>query len=214
MSSAQMDALIVRHLADIDTAAKRIIHNVQVEVGKALDEVAEEWADAQGWTGVFEWDENELALYPPEWGYKEPGSEDTSRSAYFYLYAGQGDDFGETSDLDQFWLTRLTGSGRGQLGFWWEYEKGVVAPRGKRWKQFVRSYIERLQGKGFTYDEESGLFFLPVRVDREALALAIENETIEDALEPLKKALDLCLGAKAIFDEMLATARIQFKSEE
>jgi predicted RNase H-like HicB family nuclease len=206
-----MDALIVRHLSDIDTAAKRLSYSLEAQVGKAIDGIVEAWAEKNGWNGTFEWDQNELSVVPPEWKYRENGADEDSRSAWFYLYAGQGDDFDSTNDLDYFWLTRLCGSGRGELGFWWEYEKGSIAPKGRKWKQFVRPYIERARETGFTYDEESGLFFIPVRVEPEFLAQAIENESIEDALQPIEMALEACIAAKPVFDEILDAARAQFK---
>ncbi|MBD2745798.1 hypothetical protein IC232_03715 [Microvirga sp. BT688] len=212
MSSNQMDALIVRHLSDIDAAARRLSYELEAKVGKAIDVLIEEWAEKSGWEGSFSWDQVDLYFYPKEWEYTEEGSDEPSQYGYFYLYSGPGDNFDDNAQVDYFWLTRLCGAGRGELAFWWEYEKGTVAPKGKKWKQFVNPYIERLKAAGFNYHEDDGIFYRPVRVDAESLAKAVENESIEDALKPIEAALEACLAAQPIFDEILTAAKSHFKA--
>lgn len=214
MSSVEMDALIIRHLADIDAATKRLYYNIQEQVGKAIDDVTESWTKQNEWEGLFNWDQEHLIVYPRQWTYAEPGSDKNHRLAWFELDAGQGDDLVNDDRLDYFWLTRLCRAGRGELALWWKYEKGKFALTRPKWKQFVRPYIEKVLATGFTYDESRGLFFLPVRVELQSLAQAIETEAIEDALQSIDLALNACLAAKPIFDEILSTAKAQFSNDE
>jgi hypothetical protein len=92
--------------------------------------------------------------------------------------------------------------------FRWHYgaELGATKPK---WKKFVQAYVQRIGKAGFTY-EESGLFFRPVRVETEKLAVAVEEDTVDAVLEPVRKALDQLLVAKPEFDAMLKSAKKHF----
>jgi hypothetical protein len=214
MSTEKLDALIVRNLRDLDVATKRLWCDIQSRIGKTIDGIAESWAEKHKWKGKFEWD-SELWLAPPEWKSPDSGDED-SWLGYFELDAGFGDDFDFDAEngLDVYWLTRLCGAGHGMMCFRWVYGDGLGAKKPK-WKKFVNdaagNWVERVRKVGFTYDEGSGLFFIPVRAEAETLATAIEEDAIESALElPFQQALDKLLAAKPEFDAMLERAKKDF----
>jgi hypothetical protein len=78
------------------------------------------------------------------------------------------------------------------------------------WKKFLQPHVERLHGTGFDYEEGDGSFFFPVRIETEALAQAVVDDTLELALAPLRLALDQLLKAKPQFDAVLRDAKSQF----
>jgi len=215
MSTEKLDALIVRNLRDLDLAAKRLYYDVETRVGKAIDGVTESWVNKHAWEGEFEWGDHEYNLWlaPPSWKSSDSTEEDPWLG-YFCLYTGFGDDFEDEAKLDGFWLTRLCGVGVGIICIRWTYGDGLGAKKSK-WKRFINdaagNWIERVRKAGFTYDEGSGFFLMPVRVEAETLAAAIEEDAVESALEPpFQQALDKLLAAKPEFDAMLEAAKKYF----
>ncbi|MGE3740995.1 MAG: hypothetical protein AB7I59_16005, partial [Geminicoccaceae bacterium] len=79
-----------------------------------------------------------------------------------------------------------------------------------KWKRFAPPYIESIRQTGFSYEDDKGCFFLPVRIEAKELARAIENDAIEDALTPLRAALDRCREAKPDFDKLIGAAKKHF----
>ena len=213
MSMEKLDALIVRNLRDLDVATKRLSYDIDVKVSRAIDRFTELWADKHRWKGKFKWDdEAELWIAPDNWG-TDNSTDDDLWLGYFSFNTGFGDDLQDKAG-DFFWLTS---SGQCWYGYY-------VFPLGLRWRsrseegemekicQRCRQKLDRAYTEGrFSYDEGSGLFFMPVRVDGEALAAAIEEDAIENAIDPVfQQALDNLLAAKPEFDAMLEGAKKYF----
>lgn len=207
MLTDKLDALIIRNLRDVDLAAKRIDNEIEPRIAKALDDIVGSWAKRHRWDGAFGWEEDVLRVMPPDW--RSPDADEEKWFSYFKLYAGYGDDFSGEGDQDYFWLTRFCGVGNGKICFRWEYGDALGATKPK-WKRFVQPYVQSIRKVGFEYEDGSGLFFIPVRVDAEKLASVIEENNIEEALQPVRAALDRLLSAKPQFDGMLKDAKKQF----
>jgi len=209
MSTDELDALIVRNLSDLDAAAKRLDQDIESRIGKVIDRIAEAWAREQGWEGKFDFEPTTLWVAPTEWRSTEGKAAAEAFLGFFELWTGFGDNFDTKAENDYFWLTRLCGAGRGKIGFRWAYGQSLGAAK-PRWKKFVQPYVERIRKTAFTYEEGSGLFFMPIRIEVEALAAAIVDDTIEEALQPFCKALNLLLTAKPEFDALLQSAKVSF----
>jgi hypothetical protein len=210
MSTDELDALIIRNLCDLDAAAKRLEFDIEGRIGKVIDQIAEAWSQKQGWEGKFDFDLNtNLWVAPAEWKSAEGKADADAMLGFFALWTGFGDDFDFEVENDYFWLTRLCGAGRGKIGFRWTYGKSLGATRPK-WKRFVQPYVERIRKTAFTYEEGSGLFFMPIRIEVEALAASIVDDTIEVALQPFSAALNRLLAAKPEFDALLQGAKASF----
>jgi hypothetical protein len=207
MADADLDALIANNLADLDAAVRRVWFTLQPAVAEAMDEIINQSRERANWDGEGDWNESGSWLAPFDW--KKLG--DISGDAYkcqFGLEAGSGDTMGELDGEDAFWLTRLLGIGDGRLGFWWR--RNDVGK--KAWRKLVgeqSDLITALRAKGFEYQEISGSFCLPVKIDQAALVAALKEETPVEAMEPLKTALQKLIDAKPDFDALLlSTASI------
>ena len=196
----------MRNLRDLDFAAKHLSYEIQPRIGRAIDEVTDSWMKKNRWHGKCSWHEKGLAVGPLDWTSNVDDEE--KWFCFFELGAGQGDFWGV--EHDYFWLTRFCGAGTGTLCFRWQYGKALGANKTK-WRKFIQPHVEHIRKTGFEYEEESGLFFIPVRVEAEILAAAIEEDNIEEALEPfLRTTLDRLLSAKPEFDVMLDSAKKHF----
>lgn len=208
MSTKEIDALIIRNLRDLDAAANYTRYKLETKIGGEINKIGNDWIEEHEWNGDCNWDHPGLWVAPANW--KAAGAEegDDKWLAKFWLHFGIGDDGHDGSGKDHFWLTRLCGDGTGMIALRW-YQENICSKKGK-WKQFVQPWKDRICKTGFAYEDGEGLFSIPVRVDAEQLASAIEQDNMSDALEPFVKALDKLLAAKPTFDKMLEEAKREF----
>ena len=204
MPKNEIDDLILRHLGDIEAASKRIAKILQPEISKTLNKVVHDWAKPRGWDTGKDFDKSDLWLAPPDW--KATGG--NKWHCQFWLGAGEGDD-PNTGWEDEYWLSQLCGVGGGvPVGIKWEPNFGA---RKTQLRRFLADYVAELRGLGFQYSERGSFFLVPFRIDSTSLAKALEDEALEEAMEPLKKALDQIEPAKSAFDRILVSAKKQFE---
>lgn len=206
--SLELDAFIVRHIKDFNIAAKRMEFEIAALVAQAINGIAADWAMRQRWDGVFEWHGGSDTLWfaPREW--KVPGSEDDAYYLWFQLDAAAVDDFKVGMEYDYNWLVRLTGVGTGRLGFHCRVDTSQFGK--SNWKRFVAGRLDWILAGGFAFQEKSGDFFLPVKVDHIELADAIADDDVEAAMEPVRAALALVKELRPEFDRLLKAAKKEF----
>ncbi len=115
MSSPELDALIVEHLADLDRAAEGI-EDIETRIFTAFGARAGVWAKSQGWSSDFDypeggWDNWVNWLAPAEWRTTDTAVEGEKFDGKFQFD-------GVTARKDRFVLTSLCGAGVDHLGFW------------------------------------------------------------------------------------------------
>lgn len=74
------------------------------------------------------------------------------------------------------------------------------------WKKYLQTQTVEFADTRFVFDDEPSLF-LPVRVDKEILAKAAEEENFEQALRPLNDALDYIHNTLHHFEALMTTMR-------
>lgn len=196
MENSSLDRLIIENIGDLDAGTRRL-WEIEGLVADAIDTVKSDWAKKVGWeAGADDWANDDCTVALPAW---RPSPEEWW--ACFELWYGDGD--GEPGTLtDSFWLTRLCGEGQGQIGFRFVQEEFGAVP----WRKFLREKTTLLSGTRFILDDKPS-FFLPFKVDKNALAIAVENEDIASALQPMRDALDYILEHHEKFDGLLAEMR-------
>jgi hypothetical protein len=204
MGPREMDALIIRHLADIEEAGKRA-YLLDDEILKILGKAAENWTKSD-WEGKYDI-EDEFSLCPLKWKRSEEDKEDWL--AYFQFDVGADDDLND--DADFFKLTRLCQARNGKYGFRWRSDH-YAEGRKVAWRNFIRDRAEEVvRETGFEH-EKDGTFFLTVTLNAESLAKAIEQDAIEDVISPFKSALDALARTEPAFTRLLEAAEIHFKA--
>lgn len=196
MDRVELDALLVRHIGDLDSSVQRV-GELEQSVGEAIDIVFVEWGRENDWIVKDGWEKNYCSVMPRAWR-----REVDEWPAFFELGYGSGEPVERAAGGDYFWLTRLCGAGQGQVGFRFGQDEF-----GKReWRKFIREYSDIVQGTNFILDDDPS-FFLPLRVDIERLSVAIVNDDIVSALQPIKDALDHIAEHVAKFDALLSAMR-------
>lgn len=194
MSQAELSALIIANIQDLDGAAHHLEQTLQSEIGEALDEAARRFCSEMRWSGKFSWDDDELWVAPTSWSTEDAGG--SSYPSQRFAFTHDSDDLGE---LDYFWLTQLVGKGRARLGFAW-VRSGISRSRWKKALAGRTDLIEEIRRRGFSYDEKQGTFFLPVVIDADRLARAFA----EEALQPFEAALRKLAEDRDIFERLVA----------
>jgi len=98
MGSREIDALIIRHLADIEAAGRRGFE-LDTEVFKVLGKTAEKWANKVNWQGNFDIEGDGFWLNPPDWKLSGKTEEDDeSWLGYFDFDVGADDDLEANDD--------------------------------------------------------------------------------------------------------------------
>jgi hypothetical protein len=209
MSSPELDALIIEHLADLDRAAKRI-SLIEHALFSAMNARAEGWAKRKGWTGKFKipenggWDDWDIWLAPTEWG----NAADESDADFDFCFApevGAGDTEGGKAGEAWNYVTRLCGLEGGQIGFRFVKPSAI----GKRkWQGIVDQYRGPISSTRFILDSEPS-FFLGFRIDPAALAAALRDDDPNAALGPFEAALDALFEARPVFDRLVEQLRAE-----
>jgi hypothetical protein len=199
MSTESIDALIVRNVLDVERAYDRLNNNIQPKVGKEIDNIIESWASENDWWYSelsFDGDFPEVA--PASWRISDAES---SEDKFIARFNANTNDVG-AKDGSWSWLTQLCGLGSAPYGFRWVCDFAELGTNKSGWKKFLGriNAPAAVKGFGFEYQDKSGAFFLPFIIDKEALAKAIEENNIEDALEPVRAALKTILDSWSVFD--------------
>jgi hypothetical protein len=211
MEPRQIDALIIRHLADLDEATK-CANKLDIEIWEELGKIAEKWKDDKEWEARYSIDF--LWFAPQSWNLDKQPEKDSEGNwwAYFDFDAGANDDWDENNyDLDVYFTTRLCNISNGKFGLRWRsdyYSEGNLV----RWRKFTGAAAEDvIRQTGFGYEKETGGFYLPVKIDLETLAKAIEENAMEDAMKPFRTALDTLVNAEKVFTKLLIAAKKEFQ---
>lgn len=205
-TSDTLDSLIILNLRDLEAASHRLLQEIQPRIAKAIDETVADWARKNKWNGQFGWKEDVLWLAPQGWSSEADPS--NAYKARFYLDGGVNDKFDWNPTEDVYWLTRLCRLGKGRLGFRWYFGTGLTTK--PKWKKILQEDIGRVESIGANgfEPEDSGYFFLEVKIDPEQLNSGIIEGSFDSALKPFAIALEKLLEVKPIFDELMKSAKV------
>ena len=91
MPSQEMDALIVRHLQDIESASRRINDDIQKNIGDAINSIVGEWSREKDWDSFGKFDVNDegdlLTLAPKKWRFPDSDAKDNEFFGWFWFDA-------------------------------------------------------------------------------------------------------------------------------
>lgn len=197
MSQAELNALIVANIQDLDGAAHHLDQVLQHSIAEAIDERLEDLIKQAAWHGEPGWNEETAWLAPKAWHRPEQGEDEYS--AYFEFDV----DNKKLDARDAYRLTQLVGKAHARVGFRWVQQPMKDA----LWKKVAgtsTTEIQELRGLGFEYRERDGTFFLPVVVDAEKLASALADEDLPAALDAVAKAFDVMQASVRAFDRLLS----------
>lgn len=179
-----LDALVIRNIADIEAAIK----HAQDEIGPIIWEEAAKTAQDRcddAWTLIVDADNDELRLADRTWmihGARNPRADFSVRLYERILPDGDG---------ENSWLATFVASGPNgaTMAFW--IEQSIVTP--SAWKKLVKTsdgIVAELRALGFSIDDDDDRrLYVPVVLDREALARAFETDDFDEVMKPVGTAV-------------------------
>jgi hypothetical protein len=198
MTEANMlDALIVRHIADLEAAKRRIEEEVDPRLLREASLLMERRTDSLGWVHEFRPDLGSISVAPEKWIIRNESGNDHVWLAWFEFVSSDAD-----GELVQAWhLAEFLGlegsSTRKALSFY----QNVLKRR--EWKAILiknSNAVKALRELGFNIDERDGSINIPVRLDSATLQRGFEENDLDNALKPVREALDLAIRAMPHFD--------------
>lgn len=200
-----LDALIVRNIVQVNAVWSRVVYGIGPRVLEAIDEAAKQWAEAQGWPGKFDSEEEWLWFAPRDWMVSDTQAKEDKSYAYLQLQP-VGDEEG-TENGDQDWLVTLLRAGVGSMGI--RISRGSEATITKpAWRRLLATteVVDAMVALGFVYEPREGSYFLRIPFEATALADAIEQGDMPTFLAPLKEALEKLPAAVAALGTVIDVA--------
>lgn len=195
--SAELNALIVDNLADLEAATRQIEEVIEPMVKAELLRLAAEFLEAHpDWGGDAD-DAGALWLAPEVWRDADGG--EGEYLCYYELRAVQGRDA-----ADRFWLSALTDTGSGRVGLHVVSDRIGDVPLGRLFAADAE-LVQRLQAHVFIYDVARGrALYLPLTLDRDQLAADLRVDSLNAAFEPVRHALDAAATAAPLLEPLAA----------
>lgn len=206
-----LDALIVKHIGDLEAARRRIGEKIDPRLTEESSLMMRKRADKLGWVHkVFDSDSNDskICVAPEEWIRRDQGGGVATWLLYFQLSSSSADgELAAYSELAEF-LGLDNGSTRKALSFFCD----ALKPKELRLLLSNNAdTVQALRGLGFEVDERKLTILLPVRLDSSALQQGFQNDDLGDALAPVGAAIDLAVQALPHFQVLAKAALASYK---
>lgn len=199
-----LDALIVKHIADLEAARRRLEEKVDPRLLQEASDSMKNRADALGWVHEFlSKEDGQISVAPEQWiKRKENGEIDTWLAWFELSNVDAGGELVQFSHLAEF-LELEGGSNRKALSFFQDVLKR------KEWRALLSKRadeVKALRELGFDVDEREGSITLPVRLDSAALHRGFQKDDLDEALAPVGVALDRAVKAMPHFQALAKAA--------
>ncbi len=198
MSDANVGAVIVNHIDELEAALRYAHTTMQPMLEKAAASVIEDKRDELGWAGAAPADFDEAQWLAPEDWRMGGASEEDDFYLSFSLQTAPCIDGNEP----ETWLGTIAGFAGAGI----RLSATTDALRQRGWKAFLKSQgplLDELVSRGFLYDPKAGDVALTITINRENLAAGFEDDTLETALEPLAHAIDRVSSARPALDQLV-----------
>lgn len=199
-------ALVIRHIAVLDQA-EAVREEVERILWDAMVNSVETWASKAGWDVNFSELHDDRGRWIADQRWRAPPDKDSGPAAYFSLE--------RAGSPAAYWLTSFCGASSDRVGFRWEVNVSAIAAGRKpaaAWKRLAQTLHDAeaaLTRRGFELERENGSWFLPFRLDAEALVEAYLKDDFETALIPLRDALHGLEDTVELFTQILDRARVE-----
>lgn len=199
MTEPHLEGLLVRHVGDIEAALEHLRSAMDPRLWREASRIVGETLPAS-WRKDLNPDDTDIRFSNSSWGSTEAGAKP---QAWFDM-----DEETPHGEGDELWLTDFLCAGPNGAGVAFFFKQKLLGS--SAWKRFMREnpgFLSELQPFGFMYDASDGALYIPIRLDRETLALAFEEDDFAAAFQPLAAVLSALIEASETFDRLVAAAR-------
>ncbi|NWK73427.1 hypothetical protein HYG93_03845 [Acinetobacter sp. SwsAc6] len=215
MSHSQAEILIIQNIQLLEQSRELLENTVEKKFFDTIDQIIKNHTQSsdEDFIGVYDFYEDETWFLPNVWSLESFDIENskTHKNVYAYyelIHEGNND--------TNYW--RLSNY------FSNEYDKAVF--NFTFWKNSFSNYSKaafklfcseqnnkfiELKKLGFQFNLDGQNWYLPIPfLNQEDVIQNYQNDTLEDALAPIKSTLDILIQAHPIFNEIVQSAKIQF----
>lgn len=200
-TNGELDALIVRNIADLEAAYLRATGAVDDRLWLEIARVAQDAAESAGLQGRFDGQDWILSIRPDAWA-----STGAKAKPDFSFDLG-GVDPNEEAET---WIGAITGDNPAGVSTGLVFVQNLLNPRPlQALYQRETKLMAQLGEAGFRRTDNGKRLYLPVRVDREKLAQAFADDIFDEALQPLADAITQLGRNLPLLDRLVRAIRAE-----
>ncbi|USI79076.1 hypothetical protein [Sphingopyxis sp. USTB-05] len=206
-SDPKLNALITRNIGEFEQTRAYLDDILWLELFKAFSSVFDSATDNASLVSYRNEEDEEFWFRKKDW-VQDNEAVGRGRFAFYLGYQIKGGN-------DESWLSNFTGTSPSGTGAGFYFEQRCVRHGGK-WNGFISDHnpaVKAILDAGFSLEKPSRIY-LPLKFDQEELALAFEAEAPEDALGPLRHAIEKIIETLPLFDGLIAQANSQLEMRE
>lgn len=208
-ANAQLDALIVRNIGDVEAAHSRAIDEIDQRIWNEMSATVELAVQAKdGWLGHFSVADihvdADVNFYASEW-------RDNANKVRFWFQLEEIT--GPDGEAPASWVAKAVGDNQQGAFLGLVFDQDVFEGRTRPLLKVMKEnhkLRENLANLGF--GEKDNRIYLPVKLDQEILAQAFAEDIFDEALAPLSKAITKIVDSRTFFDQLVACMREEVAS--
>lgn len=200
----ELDALVVRHIGDIEGAMKHAIEQVGPRLWDETADALNETIDTAVWTVAANPGEEEIWFADRAWMAPDSDPSDPEANVWFAVE----ERLGGGGDGEHSWLATFLAVGPNGAGMALALRQDILSA--SAWKKLLKANHEMVDAiviDRLMYDSAKSLFYVPFRIDGEKLATAFEEEDFQKAFEPLVEAARVAVASAPRLAPLLNAAR-------
>lgn len=207
------ELLLTQSLPDLELAMRHVTERLDKVVWREIGRLIEYRIAAIDWNGEGDPESDLLWLTPADWMTPDTHKGHFEEDAWFEVAI----DFGaENEDEEEDWSDLATFTGASSYGnrMMLCFKQQVVTARPARTVLAAQpgEALDQLRALGFEIDQRTMLIAHPVDLDAETVGRAFADGVFEEALSPLRRALDAAERAVPLLAPLVAKLRDARKS--
>ena len=203
--------LLFKQLKTFNESVVYFEQTLQPALLKAIQDCVEDFCSSgSDWHGHFDLENEDWQLAPLDWLIEHEEETDEEEVSFLKQTHKAIFEINYIEDNDDYWSALFCGVGTagGEAGFMFDCDGKAFGGK-NAWKRCVRqatSQLDQLAKLGFK-DLGDGNFFLPVRLNTDALASTWEEsgkfDKDDDCFQPVRDALECIAKAAPVFDALM-----------
>lgn len=212
--------LIIENIQYLEQAKKLLEGEITENLHNAVDTKIRDYIEGfdNQWSGIFNfYEDNNIQFAPESWRAKE-GNDFKHQHFYARYFLGcESDEVG--GEGTAWWLSTFLKNDVDHMVFnFYPWRENYLKCTVKDWRTFANEknlVYKDIEQNGFKYNAKEGSWYLIIEgIDPKAFLENYESDDLDDALEPIKVALEKIKIVHPYFDEIVKAAKEKFNNEE
>lgn len=201
----QTAKLILENIQMFDDASSFVNEELSPKLFKKIDDTIQAIIkqEQNDWDGEFDFFENKLYFFPNKW---KINNDPKNLLAEYYLCS--------TNNINHWWVTNLFSQKSERMAFFFKLYYGKPEftfpskTRTREFRNFISKRMTKIQEFGFEFHSEELTFYLAIPpLDVQQVIEGYENDTLADAMDPIRETLRKLLDAHQYFEQIVEEAK-------